>query len=388
MARVCLADPTRQRFSFTYLPTGLYSIAAVLLDAGHDVSVHTGAGPIPNCDFLGISCTIHQFSKAISIARSVVASTIVIGGAYPTSCPAAAQSPAISYGIVGPGEKALLSLISGKDPRKIPGLVYKNNGAVIVNQPENLLCSDIPEPAYRIIDSNPQLVNVSKARNYQHDGIMFQERHTPLHVRKFGRAMGELINLGVKKVHVTDEIFAGGWARGQVKMTVDALDGFESWSCRSGVREALTRRLDQCFSSSRCDGVELRVVTASARLAGEYELPGREDAELAIELLSKFGLTIHVIVGLPGETVASLEETRRWLRTIGLPVRLETFVAWPGSETWESGKEQFGFEVTAVNCHDNWVDDSAQIAAVPWKSKTIATADFIKIRNEMFEEFK
>jgi hypothetical protein len=386
VARVALVDPTTEKFPFTYLPTGLYSIAAALEAAGHTVSVHVGDGPIPACDYLGVSATMHQYSAAITIAHRARAHTRILGGPYVTTCPAVIGSPVFDYGVVGDGEVALTQLIGGYDQRRIRGLVYKSHDVVMVNPPAYLTTADLPTPAYGRIQGNQKLVSVSKSRSHRYDGIMWDKRHVMLHAKRFNAAMQRLYDSRVQGVHVVDESFAGD--RVKMKMAVETLDMFTSWSCRADVRGTIDRRLDQGLTSSRCARIELFVGTASGRLAAEHNLPSSDQSELAIDLLSRFGLTLHVLLGLPGETVASLKETRHWLQAMGLPARIETFVAWPGTPAWEGEYDRFGFDVRGCNCRDYYVDDSCAIADVPWRSNTIAHRDFIEIRNEMIEEFR
>lgn len=390
MARVCLVDPTTEKFPFTYLPTGLCSIAAVLEKMGHDVTVHIGNADIPDCDFLGISATLHQYPMAISIAKRTRAHTYVLGGPYVTTSPAVIKSPVFDYGIIGDGERAMSALVGNYDPRRIAGLAYKSLNTIVVNSPMPIDTCDLLPPAYHLISNFsefPKFTNVCKTKNVRHDGIIWKEKHTVFHALVFDKAMAQLRSMGVRRVCVTDEVFVGGWTIGKLKMAIESLDRFTSWVCRTDVESANVRRLDKWFAGSRCNGVELRIITASDRMLSEYELPDIEQIDLAIGALSKFGLTLHVIIGLPGETIASLEDTREWLRQTKLPVRVETFVPFPGTRAWEGEFDRFGFNVTGVAHRDFYINDHGQISDMPWRSETIPHREFIKIRNEMISEF-
>lgn len=385
MARVCLLEPKPDNLDFQYAPTGLLSIAATLEAAGHNVSIHVGMDT-PPCDFLGISAVMHRYPDAIRAAIGINARVKVIGGPYVTTNPSAVKSPVLDYGIVGDGELAMLSLVSGVDRRQIPGLVYKESDCIFVNPPRRVLSKDMKTPAYHLLDVTGKSVNVCKAKEWSFDGIMWNRNGgSRLESNRVDTAICRLLKKGISRVVVTDESFCGGWDR--TKMIVRSLDKVGAWSCRTNVEDALSSKLDQRLAGSGCDHVELFIGTASERLAAEHNLPGPGKAMSVIGPLSKFGLTLNVVLGLPGETVESLDETARWLRSVGLPVRAETFIPYPGTAAWENKYDHFGFEVTGTGFRDFYADDTAEIHSLPWSSAAISARDFLQIRNGLIKEF-
>lgn len=386
MARVCLVDISAGKFDFTYIPNGLLIIAAVLKEYGHNVTVYCGDGAVPQCDVLGISATMSTYPAAVNLARRSDADVCVLGGSLVTAWPIVANTPSFDYGVIGDGESAMTNIVADRDPRLIDGLAYKGQDCFTVNRAMYLNSPEIHAPDYSCLAYSPgEYVNVTKAKNWRFDGILWRRSDSLIGAKKFAASMVALKNLGVKRVHVTDEFFCGG--RSRIGMALDVLDQFQSWSCRSDVSGVIDSRLDQKLAGSKCNLIELYVGTANKGLAAEHNLPDVEKCNLAIELLSNIGLRIVVMLGLPGETIQSIIETREWLRSIGLPVRIETFVPYPGSEAWECKFDRFGFRVSDFDYGCYGADHKSPIRTVPWRSNTIAADDFVTLRNELVAEF-
>lgn len=388
--RIVLIEPQHGTYEFEYVPQGLLNIAAILKNFGHDVSVHTSL-PIPSCDILGISATISQYNQAISISRMADAGIIVLGGAFATTSPVEAiSSPAINLVVVGDGESALLELANNSNPREIPGVVYiDKSGAVVINPNLDIkytLRGDRQEnPAYYLLHEVGECINVTRNREYSWNW-RWRRKNRPKYWEDFDAEVGQLLDLGVKSVVVTDEHF-GDW-HDNIRSTITALDKFDSWSCRATTDVVLSRRLDQKLRGSKCNRIELDIYSASDRMLAELGTTTAEDHNLAYELLdyADLNVRIHATLGLPGETIDSMMETWHWLK--GKEARLSTFVPMPGTAYYEycHTYNRFGFDIIGTNRCDFIVDDSAPLHYLPWSSGTISMERFMAIRNQMVEE--
>jgi radical SAM superfamily enzyme YgiQ (UPF0313 family) len=152
-------------------PLGLAYIASVLENAGHKVKIF---------DICALNLTVDEFRQALSdfspelagitvmtpglfgaleaakMAKAAGAITVLGGpqlAIYPQETVA---YPEVDYGIIGEGEYAMLGLVDvlgGKTPpQAIQGLIYKDKGSVIINNPaivENL--DALPLPAYHLL---------------------------------------------------------------------------------------------------------------------------------------------------------------------------------------------------------------------------------------------
>lgn len=384
--RVCLVEPGCGKYRFDYIPTGLFSIAAVLIGAGHKVTVHRDTDNIPPCDILGVSATAGQYYDALRVMHCADAGLKVIGGACPTSAiQSVMASKLIDIGIVGDGELAMLSIAERKDPGNIAGIAHRKGGAVFVN-PNLDFCYSLGEMLMPVYPYEQwelgTSVNVFKSREWSWNGKWYN-RNRVKNWRWFRTEISLLRSLGVRSAVVTDENFSN-W--GSARKTVEVLDTLDWWECRSGVRNALDRRLDQLLRGSHCRKVELNIVSGSDRMLEEHKDFTLADTELTTELLEYSGIDVqfHAIIGLPGETICSMEDTMKWL--YGKQARIATYIPYPGCEYGQKA-ESFGFHVTGTHFEDFYVDDTKPISRLPWKCNTITTEDFIGLRNRMVKEF-
>lgn len=390
--RIVLVEPRYGKYDFSYVPQGLLTIAAILEDEGHDISVHNNLSALPSCDLLGISATISQYDKALSLARNADAGITIVGGALATTSPVEAiSSPFLDLAVIGDGEGPMLELAGGTDPREIPGIVYTDrSGAVVINPnldyKYRFRGKRQPIPAYHLLQNLGKYINVTRNREYSWSW-RWQRKDRPKYWKDFDKEVSVLLDLGVRSVAVTDEHF-GDW-HDNIRSTITALDRFDSWTCCADTNVILNRRLDQKLRSSKCSLLELDVKTASKRILSELGTTTVDDHNLALELLECAGLNtrIHTTLGLPGETIDSMMETWHWLR--GKGARITTFVPMPGTVYYEHSQnyDHFGFDIIGTNRCDFVVDDFRPVYYVPWASNTIDPERFMTIRNEMIEEF-
>jgi anaerobic magnesium-protoporphyrin IX monomethyl ester cyclase len=87
---------------------------------------------------------------------------ILAGGVHPTLCPLESLPDEADYAVQGAGEVPLRMILAGADPATIPGLVWRNSGAVVVVNPtspvQNLDLDTLPFPLFRF-DRDFILVN-------------------------------------------------------------------------------------------------------------------------------------------------------------------------------------------------------------------------------------
>lgn len=388
--KIVLVEPKYGMYEFTYIPQGLLLIAAILEEHGHEVSVYD-TSPDISCDILGISATLPQYDRVLSIAMKSDAQNVIVGGSIATTTPVeTVSSSLINYAVVGDGEGPMLDFANGVNVREIPGAVYKRDGAVVINPNLDFKYTfrgrRYPIPAYHLWRGElGECINITRNREYSWSW-RWVGRNRPKYWEDFEREVGVLIDLGVKSVSVTDEHF-GNW-HNNISSTIRALDCFDSWSCKATTDVVLERELDKKLRGSNCSMLELDVKTASPRLLYEMGTVKLEDHELAMELLEYAGIKvrIHVTLGWPGETVSSMTETWEWLT--GKNVRISTFVPMPGTVYYECHQDynHFGLDIIGTNRCDFVIDDSKPVYYLPWKSNTIDQEKFLLLRNRIVEE--
>ncbi|MGD8717619.1 MAG: radical SAM protein [Candidatus Zixiibacteriota bacterium] len=159
--------------SYGFYAEGISSVAAVLQDAGHDVSlIHLIGRPERDefearvreaaPDVVGFSSrtTIWpEVRRLAGIVREVSDAPVVAGGVHVTLDPEeVAASPEVDVAVIGEGEYPLLemceALEAGRDYRDVDNLWVRENGGVRRNATRPLLADldELPLPAYDIYD--------------------------------------------------------------------------------------------------------------------------------------------------------------------------------------------------------------------------------------------
>lgn len=170
-----------------YPSLGLLYIAAVLEQEGHhievidmDIEIDAQNKIISSLARLKpeILCihvmtwTFHQANEIAKLARNILPSVCVIaGGAAITSAPEVIMKYSMfDYGVIGEGEKTILELmhaLNSKDNTgKIPGIIYRENGQIILSSQRTLIetLDSIPNPARHLVNLNLYSDVLSKER--------------------------------------------------------------------------------------------------------------------------------------------------------------------------------------------------------------------------------
>ena len=157
-------------------PIGLASIAAVLRNAGHSVTIFDAALDIEisNDDWaqrilshqpgmVGFSAITSAFLDACEVARFVKRNNgktaVVFGGVHASwgKERILEQFPEIDFSIAGEGEYSMLKLANGVLHSQIEGLYFRN-GAAIQHGPDPAMCDmdNLPYPAYDLLTGFPK----------------------------------------------------------------------------------------------------------------------------------------------------------------------------------------------------------------------------------------
>lgn len=181
-------------------PIGLALLAAVLEEAGHEVTVLDAYGESPNAlnriegtnlqtvgltaeelaaripadtGLIGLSC---MFSQEWLYAKTVIAAVhaaaprapIVVGGEHPTADPrhTLRSAPEITACVLGEGEETLLDVVAavttGRDLGSVPGLALRtDDGECRRTEPRTRIrnIDDLPWPAWHLVPIEMYLAN-------------------------------------------------------------------------------------------------------------------------------------------------------------------------------------------------------------------------------------
>jgi anaerobic magnesium-protoporphyrin IX monomethyl ester cyclase len=383
---------------------GTLTLAAVVRRAGHRVYVVDGkrSGTDPGevarrvlalaPDHVGISATTISIENAARIAaevkRSRPGAIVTVGGPHVSAIPerTLACCPDFDYGVVGEGERsypALLAAVAdGRDPREVPGLVYRGANGVVANPRAPYLDGDeldaLPPPAWDLVPDFPMRFQPN-VFNYRRTPVasIITSRGCPFSCTfcdrstsgRRGRYQGVdyvlrlcrmLDELGVRHILFYDDLFTVN--RRRVIELCEAFLGAGlrfTWSCNShpnlldGATLALMRRAG-CWQIAY--GIEsgsqrvLNVVKHEVRIPRMLEtLRATRAAGIRVKGL--------LMMGHPTEDEESLRETVAFLRHAPLDLAQVTkFTPYPGTPSYPTIHEYGSFEEDWARMNAmNWV---------------------------------
>jgi radical SAM superfamily enzyme YgiQ (UPF0313 family) len=360
-ARVLLVSANRERQPYPVVPNGLACVASALEAAGHDVrfadlcferdpiAATTRAVRGHNPEIVGVSIRNIDNSDAIALRhytpvareifaaiRSTAPSAIVIAGgaAFGVAPEALFESFGVDYAVAGDGERASVALVDsiarGEDTGPLPGLVRLANGRVHFSPPgEDAILDDLPSPRlHRWID----------LRKYERHGatIPIQTKRgcvykcvycTYRNVEGWGYRTRDPENVAAEIEELHHE--AGVDSFDFVDSTFNSPPGHAIEVCEAIIRRKLRVHLDttnftpatasdELLSAMRHAGFRTLGITAES--ASDPVLEKLEKgftaakAREVAERIEKHGIRALWIflVGGPGETSSTLEETLRF----------------------------------------------------------------------------
>jgi radical SAM superfamily enzyme YgiQ (UPF0313 family) len=172
-AKILLISVNRCATPYRVFPLGLAHVAASLAAAGHAVSLADFAENPEGAeeavrsfvpDYVGLSLRNlednqmqdpHPFAADLCAAankvRSVTQAPLIVGGSGFSLFPERLLADCgAEFGIRGEGEESIVRLLAALDSkgdyRSVPGLVYRENGAIANNEPERCAATSIRAP--------------------------------------------------------------------------------------------------------------------------------------------------------------------------------------------------------------------------------------------------
>ena len=159
------------------VPQGLLSIAAYLIEQGHNVFVYDCLGPDVPFDLqkqaqailtyqpqiIGFSATTSSFPDAADLAQKIKDQSpdaiTVCGGVHVSALEGKLLQdyPAFDFLVTGEGEVTMSELAAGFDPAEIKGLIWRRGSEVITNDPRPKISDldSLPFPAYEKLKGFP-----------------------------------------------------------------------------------------------------------------------------------------------------------------------------------------------------------------------------------------
>jgi len=373
----------------SFLPSlGLCSLAAVarkegfsvkIIDAnlsGYSLSELTRGVLKEKPKWVGISAatlTIDAAGKiAAALKKKAPGVIIIVGGAHITAIPKETlkKYQAIDVGIIGEGEETLKELLlvleRGRDIKKVKGLVVRGKRKLVFTGARPFIqnLDNLPMPAWDLLPAFPEKYYLSAnsflklpaahlitsrgctGRCLFCDRSVFG-RSPRMHSAKRVLAMIEHLvrNYDIREIQFFDDNFLlfPQRLREICKGLIKKKWGL-SWSCQARA-DMLNSKVLRLMKKAGCWQVGLGIESGSDKILKILQKgETKEKIRRAVEATAKAGIEIKgfFILGNPGETKETLEETENFIFSLPLTyVHTTFFTPFPGAEAYKVA-DKFG----------------------------------------------
>ena len=379
------------------VPQGMLSIAAYLLREGHDVFIYDCLGPGAPVDInrqvqailefqphmVGFSTTTSSFPDAADIAQKIKEQNndivTVCGGVHVSALKEKLLSsyPAFDYFVAGEGEITMAELAAGNDPAVIPGLVRRQEGIALANEPRKHIANldDLPFPAYEKLTGFPRdyhlpLFSYSQtpgATMITSRGCMFQCSYCDRSVFQKGFRYNSAAYIyehmkylrdkfGVRHVNIYDDLFTANKKRIMElceKLAREPLGMNFNCAVRVGYTDD---DLLKMLKDAGCLMVSLGIESADPDMLARHKSGvSLDDVRDTVRRIQAAGLRAKglFMMGLPGETEESIKRTSDFIISLELDdMNMAKFTPFPGAPLWSVIREEgtFNEDWRLMNC--------------------------------------
>lgn len=378
-------------------PIGILSIAAFLEKKGHDVFIYDCNGPKVssqinknvqkildhNPDMVGFSTVTSSFPDGYRIASALKNKNpdikTVFGGAHVSAIGSALleSHEHIDFLTMGEGEMTMAELAGGRALCDIDGLIWRDNGNLVVNKSRSYIrnLDELPFPAYEKLAGFPGKYNLPLfSYIYTPGATMITSRGCPYQCTFCDRSVfknqfrynsAEYIydhmaylkkRFNVRHINIYDDLFTTNRKR------VTAL-------CDMLIRRPLKMNFNCIVRIGHIDDELLRLMKRSGFLqlsigieSGDPQLiqevkPGVsiDAVREAVKSIQSHGLRAKglFIMGLPGDTEASIKKTSDFIMSLGLDdMNMSKFTPFHGAPVWDTISQSgtFDHDWRKMNC--------------------------------------
>lgn len=379
------------------VPQGILSIAAYLLQRGHDVYVYDCLGPGAPVELddqvraildlkpqlVGFSATTSSFPDAADMARKIKdhtpGITTVCGGVHVSALGELLLTsyPQFDYLCPGEGELTMTELADGLPPEAITGLIHHEDGHSVTNPPRLPIADldTLPFPAYERLRGFPQdyhlplfsYINTPGATMITSRGCVYQCSYCDRSVFKRGFRYNSAPYIyehlrhlrtcfGVRHVNIYDDLFTLDRKRIVElceKLARHTLGIHFNCAIRVGYTDDDLLRL---LKDAGCLMVSLGIETADPGLLETHkEGVSLEEVRDTVARIQRAGLRAKglFMMGLPGETEESIRQTSDFIISLGLDdMNMAKFTPFPGAPLWRTIHEEGTFteDWRLMNC--------------------------------------
>jgi len=386
--RIALIQPDSPylAYPFAFPSLGLLYISAYLKEHGLKPDFYdlTGGGKLPDirADVIAFSCQITQYPAVVEmrdrLKKTNPDAMFVIGGPYPTHtfCPK-------FYNIQGEGEIPFARLLG------LSGNQYANRGFL-----PDWEAIDLDKYGYSL--EGKRCINIMTKRGncpYRCAFCAKQENgKSPLRFRSLQHIMMEVDYLrsrgfGALAIYDDDVLIK---KERDVKIFECLKEREMPYRCMTRTDLATKEDL-QMLKETGCAEVAVGIETADEKIHRVVNKGTtlEQDSEF-MRNAKAVGLRVkaYLMIGLPGESMESVEKTRRWLR-VHKPENydLSIFTPYPGSHIY-SNKKLYDIRWDKKRLQKLWYSGAAQYEDCAVSTSHLTSAEIVALKKATDAEFK
>lgn len=349
MTNIILVNPPVQAREYMSPPIGLAYLAAMLEEHKHKVEIldatalgltHDGIGErVGRCkpDFVGISAMTPSFSAAIETAkavRKISDAKIILGGPHATLIGKKLLEECEQFDalVVGEGEYAMLEIADKRSFEGVAGVAYRKGKRIVSNKPREPVqdLDKLPFPARHLLPqhlyrhpavSRYPFTTMATSRGCPYNCIYCCKAVTGSRYRARSpeNVVAEIEHLvrdyGIKEIIMHDDIFTLDSTRTEGICDLLIGKGLDvTWKCETRV-DRVDKGLLSKMKAAGCTNISYGVESGNQRILDNLR------KRITLDQIRKafrwtheagIGTLAYMIIGSPGETKETIEETIRF----------------------------------------------------------------------------
>lgn len=383
--RCLLINPPCPYSEAPIIPLGLAYTAAVLEEHGHDVEVLdllvsksskdkiTAKLSEHQPDVVGITCVTMNYPTASDILKTCKSTSqdivTVIGGPHVTFRPVETleEAPWIDIVVHGEGESTMLDIVSGRHLEEVQGLAYRSGSDGVVITPERPLIEQLdslPAPAHHLFPLSryhalgaPCSLITGRGCPFacifcagsRMGGRRVRYRNPELVVDEIERCL----DLGFEEVNFENDLITLNHRHLHAICDTIIDRGLEfTWRAFARV-DTVNPEVIGKMRAAGCTGVCYGVESGNQRILDTVKKKiNLDQVRNAVSIAKQFGMQVQAsfILGLPGETRETMEETLSFAQSLDTFYGVHVLAPFPGTEVREKADE-YGIEILT----DDWL---------------------------------
>ena len=400
------------RFGPLNEPLGLAYLAASLGQGGHEVSISDapalGLASMGICrlveektyDLIGVTMLTPMYNRSVEVVKALKHAfpeiTMVVGGPHPTILPRETliENKEIDFAVIGEGELIFLDLVNtlenGSNTDDIPGIAYRKDNTVIVNQPPGMITNldDLPIPARHLLPMHAYHMTKSRSQS-GHSFTVSVARGCPFNCGFCCRIFGRKVrHHSIERIIEEIGILVSDYGAREINLEADTItinrhfinslcngiihSGLSkkiTWTCESRidtVNEGILRKMKE----AGCWQISYGVETGSQRLLNLIHKDiSLEQIEKTFAITQRIGISIRAffMLGIPTETRQESLKTISFAKKLGARwSQFTVFTPFPGTELSDLALKEGGLMSQSwadYKTHGGWTEGS--LAYVP-----------------------